>query len=68
MPVKIRLPLKFLRTRGVVDHSGARVRILAFRIVGLHMRFPVVASLEQLSADSTFMRSFLRGSPLPLLL
>ena len=68
MSVKIRLSLKFLGTGDVVDDSRARVGILAFRIVGLHMRFPIVASLEQLAADLTFMSSFLRRSPLPLLL
>ena len=66
--VKICLPLELLRARLAADHCCAWVRVLAFRVVGLHVRFPVVASLEEFAADSAFVGSFFRRGPLALLL
>ena len=66
--VKIRLSLEFLRARLVADHGCTWVRILALRVMSLHMRFPVVAPLEEFATDPALVGSFLRCGPLALLL
>ena len=68
MPVQIRLSLELLRAWLIADHGSTRVGILALGVVGFHMRFPVVASLEQLAADFAVVCSFRECSPLALLL
>ena len=68
VPVEIRLPLKFLRALRVPNLSRTRMRVLALRIVSLHMGFPVVASFKELATHLALVRSFLRSSPLTLLL
>lgn len=44
------------------------MRVFALGVVGLQMRFPVVAPLEQFAADVAFVRGFLGCRPLTLLL
>lgn len=69
MSVEIGLPLKFLSAwRIITNHGCTWMRVFAFGIVGFHVRLPVVASLEELPTDTTFMRSFLWRSALPLFL
>ena len=67
MPVQIGFPLELFGAGCRPDHRGTWVRVLPFRVVRLHMRFPVVASLEQFPAHSTFVSSFLWCRPLTLL-
>lgn len=68
MPVQVGFSLELLRAEGVADHGCARVRIFTFWVVCLHVRFPVVASLEEFAADTALMCCFLGGGPLALLL
>lgn len=67
MSVEIGLALEFLRAWCISDHSGTRMWIFPIWIVRLHVGLPVVATLEQLSADMTLVRCFLRCRPLTLL-
>lgn len=65
--VEVCLALEFLSAWGSPNHRRARMRIFAFRVMRLHMGFPVVASLEKLSTDCAFVCSFLgSGSPASL--
>lgn len=68
MPVQICFSLELLRARAIANHGCARVRILALWVVRLHVRFPVVASLEKFAADTALVRCLLGGGPLALLL
>lgn len=68
MPVQVRLSLKFLVAWSIANHGGTWVGIFALRVVGLQMRLPVVAPLEQLAAYSAFMSGFFGSCPLTLLL
>ncbi len=68
MSVQVRFSLELLRACAVAVRGCAQMRIFALGIVGLHMRLPIVASLEQLSADSALMGSLLGRCPLALLL
>ena len=68
VPVKVRLPLELLGARLAADHGGAGVRVFALGVVGLHVRLPVVAALEELAADSALVSGFLGSGPLALLL
>lgn len=44
--VKIRLALKLLAAGSVSHHGCTWVRVLPFRVVRFHVRFPIVAALE----------------------
>ena len=66
--IQIRLPLELLGAGLVADHGGAWMGVLALRVVGFHVGFPVVASLEELAADPALVSGFLRSGPLALLL
>jgi len=68
MPVKVRLALESLAAWRVTHDGGARVRVLAVRIVCLHVGLPVVATLEELATDSALVSGLLGSGPLPLLL
>ena len=68
MSVEVRLALKSLGAWRVSNSSRARVWILSIGIVRLHVRLPIVATLEKLSADTAFVCSFFRCCPLTLLL
>ena len=68
MSVEVCLALELLRARVVAHHGGTRVRVLAFRVVRLHVGLPIVAALEELSAHSAFVGRFFGGGPLTLLL
>ena len=64
--VEVCLALEFLGTRCSPNHRRAGMRILAMRVVRLHMGFPVVASLEKFPTDCAIVCSFLgSGSPAP---
>lgn len=67
MPVQICFSLELLRARAIANHGCARVRILALWVVRLHVRFPVVASLEKFAADTALVGCLLWGGPLTLL-
>ena len=67
MPVQIGFPLELFGAGCRSNHRGTRVWVLALRVVRLHMRFPIVASLEQFPAHSAFVSSFLWRRPLTLL-
>lgn len=68
MSVQVCFSLKLFRAWGVANHGGAGVRIFALWVVRLHVRFPVVASLEEFATDTALMRGFLWCGPLTLLL
>lgn len=68
MSIEVGLALELLGTKGAANHMRARVWILAFWVVSLHVRLPIVGALEKLSTDTTFMRSLFRSCPLALLL
>lgn len=68
MSVEISLALEFLGAGCVSNGGGARVRILSVGIVCLHVRLPIVAPLEELSAHTAFVGSFFRCCSLALLL
>ena len=68
MPVQVCFSLKLLRALRVADHGCARVRVFTLWVVCLHVRFPVVASLEEFAADTALMGCFLGGGSLALLL
>ena len=68
MPVEVRFSLEFLRARRASAHGRTRMGVLALRIVRLHVRFPVVAALEELAADATLVGGLLGSGALPLLL
>ena len=68
MPVQVCFPLELFRARTVDSHGCAGVRIFPLWVVRLHVRFPIVASLEEFTADVAIVCCFLRGGPLALLL
>lgn len=66
--IQVRLSLELFGAGLAADHGCAWMRVLALRVVSLHVRFPIVASLEELAADPALVGCFLGSGPLALLL
>ena len=68
MSIQISLALKFLRALRVAVLMSTWMGVFSVGIVGLHMRFPVVASFKELATDPALMSSLLRSGSLTLFL